>query len=188
MNFLQRLFGKKAETPVATAESEPLSDIAISGIKEELFVDRTPPEAPKETIKPSELALFISDEHSMKGFSDGYNCRTADVLDNNIKLLRAQFRLIVDGQMEKARKALSELKQHKIESKGISSRLDEGVDLMISEMEDAIIRLEGEKELSAEDEGMIAKVIHSYREGYTRGLERYRLEKFIAGSTGLFNQ
>lgn len=188
MKFLQRFFGKKVDAPVVTAESEPLSDVAVSGINEKLFVDRTPPEAPRETVKTSELAQFMTDEHSMKGYRDGYNYRTADVLENNIKLLRAQFRLIIDGRLETVRKLLSELKEHRIESKGISSRLEEGVELQINETQEVMLRLEREKELSAEDEGMIARVIHSYREGYTRGLELYRREKFIAGSTGFFNQ
>jgi hypothetical protein len=203
MGLFKRWFGKSDN---ANSKEEYASDTIMENIEpamteelapeiaEEVWEDTTPVEEPaKEEVpaepvkKASDLAVFLKTDYLTEGFNIGYTYHSADQLEISLKHLKAMFRLLIDQGIDARVREIADLKQELIQSSGISERLKRQLELRIESLNENIERFQIEKELSVADEGMIARVVHSYNEGYMRGIEQYRKEKFIAGSTGFFN-
>ena len=201
MSIFKKWFGKSdrndskveftADTMLESRENTPVPDITPD-ITEDYFQDlpEEKEEAPVEEApkkKVTDLGAFLKGDYLTEGFNTGYVYQSADQLEIALRHLKAQFRLLIDEGIDARYKEIAELKQELIQSSGISERLQKQMELRIESLTENIERFQIEKELSVADEGMIARVIHNYREGFVRGIEQYRKERLIAGSTGFFN-
>ena len=133
------------------------------------------------------ISVFLSQEFEQFGYHEGYAYPDADYLDNKIQQMRAEFQLAVDKCLDIVRNELSELKVHMIKTEGISPRLYAQLEEKHKLLDANFHELDTQKVLSVADDGMIGPAVHSFRLGFRKGLDRYQQEKFIAGSTGLFN-
>lgn len=200
MSIFKRWFGNsdKKDSSAETAanaildspQNTPVPDV-IPDITED-FPDEAhaePEEAPAQEApkKITDLGAFLKHDYLTEGFNTGYVYQSADQLEIALRHLKAKFRLLLDEGIDARYKEIAELKQELIQSSGISERLQKLLELRIESLMENIERFQIEKELSVADEGMIARVIHNYREGFIKGIEQYRKEKLIAGSTGFFN-
>lgn len=155
-------------------------------ISEALFVEKESPVIPEPVVQVSLLDKFLKGDYEQKGYNDGYLYPNADLLDNNIRQLKTQFRQVVDQALDLKRTEVGELNLHLINTRGISERLEESLKEKVKQLENLIHTLDTQKILSVEEEGMIAPVVQSYRIGFIKGVERYNQEKVFAGSTRLF--
>ena len=196
MDFIKRLFGNTGDTavkevPIEDHFTDNIDQTVEQAVKDNFFVDdKNPQEEPpieKDTKKASEMAVFLKTDYFEDGFNIGYNYHSTDQLETTLRHLKAQFRLLIDEGVDARWIEIAELKQELIQSSGVSDRLHKQLEQRIETLTESIERYQIEKELSVADEGMITKVIHSYREGFLRGLDQYKKEKLIAGSTGFFN-
>lgn len=153
-----------------------------------LFIDNEKPEEEKpveQTKHPIEK--FLSQEFEWLGYQEGYAYPDADYMDAKINHYKSEFRLAVDKCLDAFRTEANELKIHLIKTEGISPRLHAQLAEKLKLIEANIHELDTQKILSVESEGMVGPAIHSFRVGFRKGLDRYHQEKFLAGSTGLFN-
>jgi hypothetical protein len=169
---------KTVETQVDHAMEPPVSQA--------LFVDAEEPRLVEPQQMKSAVGSFLDKDYMQKGYHDGYLYPNAELLEANIKKLRSDFRMAVDQLIDEKRSDINELKLHQINTKGISQRLEEELNQKVQELSNLIHEMDTQKILSVENEGWIAGVLNDYRIGFIKGVEQYRQEKLLAGSTRLF--
>ncbi|MBK7573346.1 MAG: hypothetical protein IPI10_17735 [Bacteroidetes bacterium] len=189
MNWFKRIFARKPEMIVENTVHTPKEVLdEPNSMLEELFVDKTPPIALKEEEKqPTLLQSFLQTNYSTLGFGDGYDHHSMEFLTQKLNVFKTEFRYIIDEGIDCRNQEIFQLRKQMIETRGLSERLVEQVELRIAELKEIVAKLEKEKELSAFDEGLIMKSINQYKEGFLRGSKDYHEEKLFAQATGLFN-
>jgi hypothetical protein len=153
-----------------------------------LFVEDQAPslaEVPKQTS--NSIERFVNQNFQAEGYNNGYEFPEAEYLENKVKLIKSDFRLVIDMSIDNKKSELYQLKLHLIQVSGISQRLEAQLNEKIKFVEADIQELEKQKNLSIDCEGIISSSIHAYRLGFIRGIEKYQQEKLFAGATGLFN-
>ena len=190
MSWFSTFFGK-SNSNNATAESahatETLADDNIN-VLEGLFVNNQAPVPAREmeADQSSSLKGYLEQDFFRKGFEDGYNGHSAELLDNKIKSMKADFRYNLNLKIDATRQEILKLENHKINVEGMSERLVRQIDNQINAIKANATELEAEIALATIDQGYVMIGIHQYRDGFIRGTEAYQEEKVIAGSTGLF--
>lgn len=165
-----------------------LSNMNEGFISENLFVEKNDPatEMEKGAEQSSKLAEFLNRDFRTLGYRDGYRYSNADVMDNAMRLIRSEFREIIDHMVEDCRETISRLQNQAVELKHISLKAEEKVNARIIMIHETITRLVVEKENSAIDEGLIMKAIHLYRDGFIRGVNDNNDELLVMSYNGLF--
>jgi|GEM_PF-3918518 len=94
---------------------------------ENLFVDNEVPEASEQVVNstPSKLAGFLNSDFKNKGYRDGYQYHSADVMDNYIRIIRSEFREIVESMTDDLNRMNAKLKTHLVDVKHLSSKATE---------------------------------------------------------------
>jgi len=156
-------------------------------VMEDVFVDNTPPVMDELVKTKNPMKQFLDVNYQAKGFGDGYQYHSADVMDNVLKVIKAEFRQLIDIMIDEKQQETYLLKDALIESEGISDRTQRRLENRIQEHGASIIQLASEKDLSAFGEGCVSGPLNCYQDGFARGLERYQEEKLLAHSTGLFH-
>lgn len=192
MNWLSKILGNLRSDNLGKTTINSVVETIPSdeepNILKELFVDETPPESEKEGLSTSENSLkqFLDKDYSSQGFEDGNHYPSFDIFENKKRKIRAEFRYVIDIEIDKKNTEIFILKNHLVATDGISTSTYRQVSIRIEELEARINELETQKELSADDEGLVMVPIHNYCDGFVRGVESYRAEKLLASSTGLF--
>jgi hypothetical protein len=190
MNFWSSIFRKKnsgGSNQVINNQMAETDSINNINVMEDLFVDNIPPAQEVTSQTPHiSISSFMDRDFHRKGYEDGYSWHSAEMLDNQVKAIKSEFRYFLDQKVDELRQEILKLSHHKINVSGLSERNTQQLQLQIDLYDVNIQRLEREKELSSQDEGLVMKVINQYRDGFIRGMETYQEEKIFAGSTGLF--
>ena len=193
MNFLSFFSRKRApdnqdrsanNQNVDTAAAEPEVDVM-----KDLFVEEHPPQDVVEADPRTEsiLNVFLEKNYGVRGFNDGYQSRSNEVLENNLLRIKSEYRIILDQMIDKQGGEIFSLRNELIISKSLSERLPDQLKLRIEELQSLISKLENQKELSIDGSGWVSLPIQNYADGFRRGTLAYEDEKFFALSTGLFN-
>lgn len=164
------------------------SDMNEGIVPEHLFVEKNLPanEPAPETQQSSKLAEFLDRDFRTIGYRDGYRYTNADVMDNAMRLIRCEFREIIDHMIEDCRETLSKLQNQAVELRHISVKTEEKVNTRMVLIHETITRLVVEKENSSMDEGLVMKAIHLYRDGFMRGVNDNNDELLLMSYNGLF--
>jgi len=190
MSWFSNMFGKSNNNVGANNNNQTTEVISDDNINvlEGLFVNNQPPVAPaeKETENASSLKTYLEQDFFRKGFDDGYNGHAAELLENKIRSMKADFRYNLNLKIDQARQEILKLDNHKINVEGMSERLVRQLDNQINAMKANMAELEAEIALADIDQGYVMIGVFQYRDGFIRGTEAYQEEKLIAGSTGLF--
>lgn len=182
-------FFRRSKPTVNNSQNATDSETETATVDKALFVDNQEPEiqeSPKK--KPNAIEQFMDQDFEWLGYHDGYAYPDKECLETKLCQLKADFRLAVDKCLDVKRTEVGELNIHIIRTEGISPRLQAQLAEKIKNMEAVIHELDIQKILSVEEEGIIGSSVHAYRLGFRKGIERYQQEKFLGGSTGLFNQ
>ena len=190
MSWLSKLLGKTNSTDANANEqtSDTMTEDNVN-VLEDLFVNSNPPAQIEEqaAANSSGLKAYLEQDFLRKGYEDGYNWHSAELLENKILSMKADFRYNLNLKIDAARQEVVKLENHKINIEGMSDRLVKQIDNQVASIRFNITELEAEIALSSLNEGLAMIAIHQYRDGFMRGTEAYQEEKLIAGSTGLFN-
>ena len=190
MSWLSKLLGKTNSNDANVNEqtSDTITEDNIN-VLEDLFVNNNPPAQIEEqaAVNSSGLKAYLEQDFFRKGYEDGYNWHSAEMLENKILSLKADFQYNLNLKIDAARQEVVKLENHKIGLGDMSERLAKQIDNQVNAIRFNITELEAEIALSSLNEGMAMIAIHQYRDGFIRGTEAYQEEKLIAGSTGLFN-
>lgn len=166
----------------------PVIAQAPKPINRELFVDdQEPVQSDTANKKENPIQVFMNQHFEWQAYNDGYGFPDAEYLEQKLRIIRAEFRIAVDKCLDTKRTELADLKQHIIQTRGISERLESQLAEKIKSIEVIIHELDLQKILSIEDEGIVGTAVHSYRAGFLKGVEQFQKEKLFAGTTGLFN-
>jgi hypothetical protein len=191
MNIFNKLFGKDKMSDHTNGNGSGFSSTAVEdnnvNVLEDLFVDPNPPVAETVQQSPTGLQLYLEQDFFRKGYEDGYRWHSAEMLENKLKSLKADFRYNASLKIEQVRLVMLQVEKHSIGIEGMSPRMEKQINAQIASLQVIIDNLENEKALSAEDEGLAMIGVHQYRDGFIRGTEAYQQEKLLASSTGLFN-
>jgi len=198
MNWFSKFFGQNSNggqinhNAVIGATDNPASmeEYNLDGLGD-LFVDPNPPV--EENIVAEQHAggrrieSFLDQDYYKKGYDDGYQYHTQDILDNRVRSIKADFRFQIDQSIDQKRRELLNLKMNAIDVDGLSERILKRIEATADDFSAMVARLELEKELSASDEGWVMKAIHTYRDGFIRGLEAYNELRIFGINNGLFH-
>jgi len=190
MSLFSKIFGK-TNTESSTSNNQTVDTMTEDNVNvlEGLFVNNNPPAQAIETgiENITGLKAYLEQDFFRKGFDDGYNGHSAELLENKILSMKADFRYNLTLKIDTARQEVVKLENHRINVEGMSGRLVKQIDNQVAAIRSNITELEAEIALSTVNEGMAMIPIHQYRDGFIRGTEAYQEEKLIAGSTGFFN-
>lgn len=190
MNWINKILNRKSNQ---NSNGNPMNSFDNSmyevNVPQELFIDEKEPGIKEETTtkNKSSLTLFLEADHYEKGYSDGYLYHATEMMTHGIKSIKARFRMEADQSIQVKKALLLHTENELIDAEGVSDRIERKYQGIIKNLNEQIDRLEQEKTLSAEDEGLVMIAIHPYKEGFIRGLEKYHFENNIGLSTGLFN-
>lgn len=186
MSWFTKLFSKSGNDTNQIADNDNVDNV---NVLEDLFVNNKAPESDSCATSSSEgsLKAYLEQDFCSKGYEDGYNGHSFELLDNKILSIKADFRYNLGLKIDSARQDILKLQNHRTNIEGLSERLVQQIDNQISSINFNITELEAEIALATLDEGHVMIAVYQYRDGYLRGAEAYQEEKLIAGSTGLFN-
>lgn len=195
MNLFERIFRtskRSSEQSLNNQGTDDFNGIGIDNlieIPEGLFIEKEAPEAEQTAGKMQgpDMLVFLKQDFRTVGYRDGYNYHSSEKMGQTLKSIKASFRLEMDQIIDLKKEALLALEEQKIEAAGLSEELAKKIDARIRHIDQLVVRLDKEKELSALDEGWIMKAIHAYRDGFITGTESYLEEKKLGVSTGWFN-
>ncbi len=195
MHIFSKIFGNGHTSGNGHANQDQLPRAAgthtdYDSISKEVFVDETPP-----NIKPSEsrphsgnvLKEFLEENYFMKGFNDGYDTHSREVLDRNKLRIGVEFRYVIDQVIDQMESERFSLRNHLISVGDTSDEISKQLEARIEELKARVEQLRVQRAQSMEEEGWVMHPIHDYVDGFVRGIQRYSEERFFAASTGLFN-
>lgn len=190
MNWLSKLLGKsKSNDSTGNTQTSVNNSEDNIMVAENLFVDSNAPTQINEPAAEdsSSLKAYLEQDFLHKGYEDGYNWHSAELLENKILCLKADFRYNLGSKIDAARQEVLKLENLKTGVDSLSATLVKQMDNQVNLYKFNITELEAEIALSALNEGHVMIAIHNYRNGYIQGTTAYLDEKRIAGSTGLFD-
>ncbi|MBK9290680.1 MAG: hypothetical protein IPM52_03475 [Bacteroidetes bacterium] len=190
-NFFNKLFGKNsARNATAQASAEPVD---VNAPPYELFVNPKPPvpampEAPAlkhPVYLHPVLQTFIDRDFFQSGYNDGYRYRTAEVKDNTLRRIGAEFRNLLRDCIQEERDNLQKLEGELILYRGLHAPSEEKILAAVAEARARVELMSRELELTVEGEGLIAVCLHDYTDGFLRGAMQRLDEILIARGTNL---
>jgi len=190
MSWFAKIFGKvNNESFTIDNQSTDSSNNDNINVLEDLFVNNNPPIPIEEQVteNSNSLKTYFEQDFFRKGHDDGYDGHSAELLDNKIRSFKADFRYNLNLKIDLAKQEVVKLENHKIDMEGMSDKMVKQIDNHVNAIKVNINEIEAEIALSSIDEGLVMISIHQYRDGFIRGTKAYQDEKFIAGSTSLFN-
>ena len=196
MSILSKLFGNKTKTEnQATMIAEPLTTVVETQQENippvDLFIDNEVPQperlAAAET--QSKITVFLNRNYHSIGINDGYEYHSQETLETGKKKIRAEFQFIVDQEIETMSQQKLKMRTLVIDVTKISDEARQKLELTIEEVNTSLSKLEKQKELSAENEGWVMNVIHSYHQGYVQGLNDFISgENFLTASNYFYSK
>lgn len=189
MSWFSKFFGK-TNTESSTPNNQSTDTMTEDNVNvlEGLFVNNNPPaqstEPGIENIKG--LKDYLEQDFYRKGFDDGYNGHSAELLESKIRSMKSDFRYNFNLKIDETRQEILKLENHKIDLEGMSERLIKQIENRVTSLKAVITELEAEIALSALEEGLAMIAINQYRDGFIQGTEAYQDEKLFASSTGMF--
>lgn len=172
---------KSNPTVFQEIDSTNQSQSTSTDINENLFIDPIYPESNEQiTInQENDLVDFLERDFKSLGYKDGYKYHSTDVLENYKQIIRCEFIEIICSTANRVQAKRSELRNCLIDVKQISIKSEEKLNYRIKELDNCIENLHKEKELARVNNGLIAKIIYTYHDGFIRGVEDYTEEKLL---------
>lgn len=169
-------------------ENQSEENTSESAVPENLFVAKDAPMRKEEAAdsQGTILTKFLGQNFSRLGYRDGYRYACSDVMDNSLRLIRSEFREIMDHMIEECRETVNQLENQAVELHHISLKAEKKVTIRIGMIKETMAKLEREKEDSSLDEGLNMKVVNQYRDGFLRGVNDNNNELLLMSYNGLF--
>lgn len=195
MNILKNLFGSKGKTEQTepTTFASPETTVVEKQPENippvDLFIDNEVPQPESQAAAEtqSKITVFLNRNYHSMGINDGYEYHSQDTLETGKKKIRAEFQLIVDQEIETMSQQKLKMRTLVIDVTKISDEAKQKLELTIEEVNASLLKLEKQKELSAENKGWVMNVIHSYHQGYVQGLNNFILEENFINAPNYFN-
>ncbi len=190
MSFLFQIFGtrKPEELDTNNINMEKKTENAMDEQRfENVFVNS---EEPIKEIAPktsNQLDDFLQHDYYRQGFNDGYNTHSSDVMKSKVNVIKSEFRNLISHKIDNLRKGILNLEDHLINVEGMDERLEKKLRKRIDYEKEKCQDLEGEKALSALDEGIVMECIHKFNDGYIAGTQQFLDENMLANANGLFD-
>lgn len=198
MSFFKNLFGTNTseeaiKDTVTNAPEAPNMDHL-----QKIFSDDQPPvnhkedkekeQEEKSAEKEGHLKNFLNTNYYDRGFQDGYTYHSMDIHNARVNRLISEYLEIVEMTTSIMNAKVTEFKMA-IKSCQVAELEEQAVKLghKAEDYLNDLDKLKSEKDLAPCKQGLIAKPLSLYKEGFIRGMSQYNEEKLFAGPTGLFN-
>lgn len=192
---LFNLWSKKESNP-----AQPAAEAETVEIPRSLFVNDNPPSEPPRTevARPAEvdttperveevgvLQEYLQRDHFTAGYADGYRFHSNEVKANKINALLSEFRNLVKLRIEQVNAEILNIDHAIIDLEGLSEAMIQKIKLTRENLVEQRNQLQRELELSVDKEGLVAHVIHTYEDGFMRGVEQWFAESTLLGFKSL---
>ena len=187
MKIFDKIFGSNSEDKPSIVTREPLLEKDIKSIDEyktpqidnermerlkKIAVDNSlPSTSHNETIDPLNYYFQSNSNFSDKGYRDGEMTHDTNVKNTFIINIINDFTNYLDRHILELKNLRDNIK---VKVSGLSNYKNiEKVNIKIVSLDDEIRRLEEQKTLASTGNGMIAKAISDYENGFERGVNRF---------------
>lgn len=180
MTFLDKLLGRKPKNENLHASTA--APTLAEAPPQELFTETLPPvedpapaagRAPRVRYRPAHISDFLSEDFWGQGYRHAQQFPSGDRRDSALKLLRANYRQVLDKAAQLVSADLEAHEQEILRFKGVSDVLDAQLTRRKSELEILLNRVDNQLELSVDDEGWLAPAIAAYSDGFKQGAMEY---------------
>lgn len=183
MNILSKLFQRRNplvnNTPTSQNVSSSLPASQMHIPDEELFVESEKPLGKTvQSEQPGKISLFLNKDFHSLGVRDGFEYRSSDQLAIGKRKIGAEFRLILEREIQERVEKQLELENLIVDVSSISELTLRKLQNTLQRSVSVVNLLEQQKELSIEEEGWVMNAVYSYQQGFSQGVADY-----IAGET-----
>lgn len=148
----------------------------------DLFIDDSHPNEQRVLKKfNSELISdYLNQDYHQIGIQEGFSMHSNEAAESRKQLIKSNFRNLLNQIIDKNREDILKLSNSLIEVSELSKELKEKLENKITFLKSEIDDLDLQKQLSAENEGLVMSAIHNYHQGFLSGLRSYfEMEKII---------
>ena len=116
-----------------------------------LFVEQVDSSKEGELMPEQRLKIteFLNNDIRSLWYRDGYRYPNAHVIDNAMRLIRSEFREVIDDTVEECRETVGNLPNQTVELNHIALKAEEKVNKRIAVIQETIARLMAKMETSA---------------------------------------
>lgn len=188
MSLFSKLFGKRKQLSVATPAITPENNSNIVSEDQipnkDLFVaSEEPPKRLIQNEQPSKITLFLSRNYNALGVRDGFEYHSSENLVTGKRKIGSEFRLILDLEIQEKEEKRLQVENLIVDVSSVSALTSQKLQNTLQRINDAIILLVKQKELSIEEEGWVMNAIYSYQQGFVQGLSDYIDSESLLNST-----
>lgn len=194
MSIFKNLFGSNGKTETHLVSQEPIISDPINNSTENWlktnFADLEPPvaESQQQTQSSSKVSEFLNRNYESKGINDGYEFGTHELLENSIKKIKSEFLISIDQMIEDKKLSILKLSTQKLAVGTIAPTVTHQLEASIVETNNSVSELQKQKGLSSENEGWVMNAVHSYKDGFIRGLlSKTEEDDLLSPISNLFN-
>jgi hypothetical protein len=179
MNIFSKLFDKKKSSVLNNTAIPETKDNLITTTADktpdmDLFIDSEEPSIKTVQVQQqSKITQFLNRNYHALGVNDGHEYHSSDNLTIGKRKIGAEFRLILDHEIQEKEEKRLQLENLITDVSGVSPLTLQKLHNTLQKLCAAIDKLEKQKELSIEEEGWVMNAIYSYQQGFTQGLTDY---------------
>ncbi|MEP2281307.1 hypothetical protein [Maribacter sp.] len=119
------------------------------------------------------ITQYLDKDFYQLGVNEGFTMHSNEAAQSRIKIIKSDFRNILNQLMNKNSENILKLKNTAIEVADISKELKEKIENQIEFLTEENLKFNQEKIYSSEGEGLVMSAIHNYRQGFTSGLKSH---------------
>lgn len=198
MTVFNRIFGRSKRADNGSPQTEQTTFNNNVDVLEDLFLENSPPERNEDRKEPephaaapslvNSLKYFLDQNLYPKGYDDGYGGQTRDLMEQRVKTIKSEFRNLLSEKIAEIRQRNTQWQLSLVKMEGVSDRLRREIEVQVESNKDLIDEMKEQQALSAEDEGLVMKLINSYMEGFVHGSQKFYEEKIFLEKNNMFNQ
>lgn len=197
MKFFKKFFGSKKTSDANSDTSRThvedvfrmIDEGQLPDMDKDLFVEQEyqPKPQPRDPEVRSKILQFLNGEHFDKGYSDGFQFHSEKVLKTYIGRLKVTFEELVEAEKERLYDMRVQLEIDKYSIGLLDESMVHMVDSRLCSITIQEEKLDKYLRELQQEEGLGAKPILAYRDGFLRGLQTYMEERGRKDNETLFN-
>ncbi|MBV6479132.1 MAG: hypothetical protein HGGPFJEG_01893 [Ignavibacteria bacterium] len=132
------------------------------------------------------LSMFLDIDFYLRGYNDGYDYASAEVYNKILESIKIEFKITIEKMIDKSLNEIAKLNELINNIKDLKSMSEVNALNRINELNIQIQKLNEQKVLCDQNDGLVMKPVNMYKAGYEKGLYAYTQEKLLGIPSGLF--
>ena len=183
MTIFSRIFGKRIDTPSFRQVEEERPEMP-----KDLFIEERHPrelESPdyqRKTARQEKslLASLLDRDYESMGHKDGYRMHDLCRLEEQLEIIAADFRQVIDMALQDIEIQLDKLRMHltdkmEVEASDLYEKMHTRDDQLVKQKRELMLQ----KDLAISGQGFVERPFKYYKAGFKRGYDLYIQEELI---------